>query len=69
MGAVYVATQLSTGKERALKVMQPQLVASPEFRRRFEQEASIGARIASEHIVEVQAAGVDAPSGMPFIIM
>ena len=69
MGAVYVATQLSTGKERALKVMQPQLVASPEFRRRFEQEARVGARIASEHIVEVQAAGVDAPSGMPFIIM
>ena len=31
MGAVYVATQLSTGKERALKVMQPQLVASPDF--------------------------------------
>ena len=69
MGAVYVATQLSTGKERALKVMQPQLVASPDFRRRFEQEAQVGARIASEHVVEVQAAGVDGPSGMPFIIM
>jgi eukaryotic-like serine/threonine-protein kinase len=69
MGAVYVAMQLSTGKQRALKVMLPALVGSPELLRRFEQEARIGAHIASEHVVEVQAAGVDAPTGFPYLVM
>ena len=69
MGAVYVVDQISTGKQRALKVMLPQLVADGEMRRRFEQEARIGARIRSDHVVEVQAAGVDAPTGMPFLVM
>ena len=69
MGAVYVALQKSTGKLRALKLMHPQLAASDEARRRFEQEAQIGARIESEHIVEVQAAGVDAATNAPFLVM
>lgn len=69
MGAVYVVDQLSTGKQRALKVMLPMLVADPQLRRRFEQEARAGAHIASEHVVEVQAAGVDAQTGVPFLVM
>ena len=32
MGAVYIATQLSTGRRRALKVMQPDLVNDPAAR-------------------------------------
>ena len=32
MGAVYVVEQLSTGKERALKIMLPQLVADASWR-------------------------------------
>ena len=66
MGAVYVVEQLSTGVTRALKLMRPELVSDPSLRRRFEQEA---ARIASEHVVAVLAAGVDAPSGMPWLVM
>jgi serine/threonine protein kinase len=69
MGAVYVAEQLSTGKKRALKVMHPQLAPDEKSRRRFTEEARIGSRIDSEHVVEVVAAGVDAPTGMPWLAM
>jgi len=69
MGAVYVADQLSTGKQRALKLMHPQLVADANLRKRFEQEARIGSRIESEHVVDVVAAGVDAATGMPWLAM
>ncbi len=69
MGAVYVATQLSTGKSRALKIMRPELVEDPGQRGRFEQEARIGARIASDHVVDVIAAGIDPTSGAPWLAM
>jgi hypothetical protein len=69
MGAVYLATQLSTGKPRALKLMHRELVFDPESRQHFEQEARVGARIASEHVVEVQAAGVDAVTHLPYLVM
>ena len=69
MGAVYVVDQISTGKPRALKLMHAQLLHSPELRARFEQEARIGARIASEHVVEVHAAGIDFGTQQPYIVM
>ncbi len=69
MGAVYVVEQLSTAKQRALKLMHPQLVADATMRKRFEQEARIGARIESEHVVEVQAAGIDATTQIPWLVM
>jgi serine/threonine-protein kinase len=68
MGAVWVALQLSTGKRRALKLIHAE-VDSVEARRRFVQEARIGARIASEHVVEVIAAGVEAETDRPFLVM
>src|SRR5262249_51675124 len=69
MGAVYVVKQVSTGEERALKVMHPLLVNNAEARQRFEQEARVAWRVASEHVVEIHAAGVDEGSGVPFIVM
>lgn len=69
MGAVYVAEQVSTGAQRAVKVMQSQLVRDPRLRQRFEQEARVGARIRSDHVVQVVAAGVDEPLGMPWLAM
>jgi eukaryotic-like serine/threonine-protein kinase len=69
MGAVYVAEQLSTGKARALKLMHRDLVYDPQTRQRFEQEARIGSRIASEHVVEVVAAGVDPQTQLPYLVM
>jgi len=53
MGAVYVAVQITTDKERALKVMLPGLVNDPALRARFAQEARVSARIDSDHVVEV----------------
>ncbi|HEY1955048.1 MAG TPA: serine/threonine-protein kinase [Polyangiaceae bacterium] len=78
MGALYVAEQISTGKRRALKLMHPTLVSEAEHRERFVREAQVGARIASEHVVEVTAAGIDdtwsgagAPmvTGLPYLAM
>jgi serine/threonine protein kinase len=69
MGAVYVVEQMATGMERALKVMHPQLVSDPKLRQRFAQEARIGARIQSEHVVQVLDAGVEPNSGMPWLLM
>lgn len=69
MGSVYVVEQLSTGRERALKLMHPQFVADPANRRRFADEARAGSRIASDHVVEVIASGVDEASGVPWLAM
>ncbi|MGK4003555.1 serine/threonine-protein kinase [Sorangium sp. So ce1036] len=69
MGAVFVAEQLSTGKQRAVKLMHAQLAQDPRFRERFEQEARVGARIESDHVVEVVAAGVDPATQAPWLAM
>lgn len=69
MGAVYVARQLSTDKLRALKVMLPGLLPDAKSRGRFVEEARIGGRIESEHVVEVVAAGLEETSGAPWLAM
>lgn len=69
MGSVFVVEQLSTGARRALKLMHPALVSSPKLRERFEQEARVGARIPSDHVVAVLSAGIDDASGMPWLVM
>jgi serine/threonine protein kinase len=69
MGAVYQVEQLSTGKQRALKLMRPQLALDEKMRQRFLREARVGARIESEHVVEVIGAGVDGASGIPWLAM
>src|ERR1700678_3699673 len=69
MGAVYVVEQLSTGNPRALKLMPPQLLQDPKLRQRFAQEARIGARIESDHIVQVVGAGIEGPQGIPWLAM
>ncbi|MFO0548370.1 MAG: protein kinase [Polyangiaceae bacterium] len=69
MGAVYVAQQISTARERALKIMLGELVGNADLERRFEQEAKIGAQIESEHVVEVVGAGIDAATRTPWLAM
>jgi tRNA A-37 threonylcarbamoyl transferase component Bud32 len=69
MGAVYVAEQLSTGKRRALKVMHATLVDDPAQVERFVREARLAARVQSEHVVEILAAGVQADGGTPWLAM
>lgn len=69
MGAVYVVEQLSTGKRRALKVLYPQFVSDDAGRRRFAQEARIGAELDSDHVVEVVGAGIDDSTSTPWLAM
>jgi formylglycine-generating enzyme required for sulfatase activity/tRNA A-37 threonylcarbamoyl transferase component Bud32 len=69
MGAVYIAEQISTGKERALKVMAAALAFDAATRERFVLEARAGSKIESDHVVEVVTAGVDEATGAPFLVM
>jgi len=69
MGGVYVAEQLSTGQQRALKIMHATLVANPRMRERFAQEARVGAQVQSQHVVQVIGAGVDPQHGVPWLAM
>ena len=69
MGMVYAATDRLSGEVCALKVLLPELVADEETRRRFAQEARIGVEIDSPHVPRVMRAGIDAPTGMPWIAM
>lgn len=41
MGAVYLVEQISTSKQRALKLMHPQLVSNARSRERFTLEAQV----------------------------
>jgi eukaryotic-like serine/threonine-protein kinase len=69
MGAVYIADQLSTGKQRALKVMAPELASDPPTRERFVLEARAASKIESDHVVEIVTAGIDEETGAPFLVM
>jgi serine/threonine protein kinase len=69
MGAVYRVEHLATGRLRALKVLGPFTASQERARERFELEARIGARINSEHVVDVIAAGFEGPQQWPWIAM
>lgn len=69
MGAVYEVHDRETGRRRALKTMLRSLATDTEMRLRFRLEATVAARIESEHIVDVFDAGVDDASGQPFLVM
>jgi serine/threonine protein kinase len=69
MGAVYEATELGTGMQRALKVMAPDLIDDERALYRFEREARLGARIPSTGVVHTLAAGTDEASGLKWIAM
>jgi serine/threonine protein kinase/hemoglobin-like flavoprotein/class 3 adenylate cyclase len=69
MGTVFAARQLTTGHERAIKVMHSPFALDLRARERFEQEARIGSRIASDHVVQVVAAGIDEDTRTPWLAM
>ena len=45
MGQVLVAENIAIGAQVAVKVLRPELLANPEFRRRFQQEAEAMAKV------------------------
>jgi serine/threonine protein kinase/formylglycine-generating enzyme required for sulfatase activity len=69
MGSVFVVEQLSTGKERALKLLAPGLAENADVRERFVREARAASAIDSDHVVEIVSAGVDEDTGTPFLVM
>lgn len=68
MGIVFEAEHLFTEMRVALKVLY-QHVLAPELTRAFELEAKVAARVTSDHIVRTFDAGMDAESGLPFLVM
>ncbi|PRQ03328.1 Serine/threonine-protein kinase Pkn1 [Enhygromyxa salina] len=69
MGVVFAAVQLTTGHERAVKVMHAPFAMDARARERFEQEARIGSRIHSDHVVQVVAAGIEERTHTPWLAM
>jgi serine/threonine-protein kinase len=69
MGSVYQVTQVSTGRQRALKLMHPEIADNGDLRGKFVREARLGSSIESDHVVEVVDAGVDGETGIPWLAM
>ena len=67
MGIVYRALDLKLDREVALKVLPPELVADPERKRRFVQEAKAAAKLEHPHIGVVHE--IDEAEGVTFIAM
>ena len=59
MGVVFLAQQVSLGRQIALKVLPPGFVAEPKYSRRFEREARIAANLHHTNIVPVFGVGRD----------
>jgi Protein kinase domain len=57
MGVVYRVTHLSLGRERALKLIAPELAADEQFRARFRREWRTAASIEHPHVIPIHDAG------------
>ena len=57
MGIVFLAEQVSLGRQIALKVLPPSFVKEPKYSRRFEREARIAANLHHTNIVPVFGVG------------
>ena len=67
MGIVYRALDVNLDREVALKVLPPELVADPDRKRRFVQEAKAAAKLEHPHIGAVYE--IDDDNGTTFIAM
>ncbi|MDQ3056271.1 MAG: bifunctional serine/threonine-protein kinase/formylglycine-generating enzyme family protein [Pseudomonadota bacterium] len=68
MSTVYLAEQISLGRQVAIKVMLPEALADEVSRRRFENEARTIARLEHPHIVGIHEVGRTA-DGLPYYAM
>src|SRR5207248_746268 len=59
MAKVYRAVDLNLEREVAVKMINADLRAEPEFDRRFRQEARIVSQLSDPHIVTVHDFGID----------
>jgi len=68
MAKVYKAIDLTLEREVAVKLINPELRAEPEFDARFQREARIASQLHDPHIVVVHDFGIDSNLG-PFLVM
>lgn len=68
-GLVFVATDLTTEKRVAVKVLGMHLLHERAAREKLRLEAIVAGRVESEHIVQVSDAGIDVATGTPFLVM
>ncbi len=68
-GRVYVATQLSMGREVALKTLHAELLGDRHHVRRFYREARAASQLDSPHVVRMYDFGIDEATGTPFLAM
>src|SRR5919202_671256 len=68
MAKVYRGVDLTLEREVAVKLINPELRAEPEFDARFQREARIASQLADPHIVVVHDFGIDPEHG-PFLVM
>ena len=67
MGTVFLARDVTLDREVAVKVISPELAASPELRQRFIQEARTVAKLRHPNIVAVYTAGEG--NGLLYFVM
>jgi len=67
VGVVYRGRQLQLRRFVAIKVMQRETAASPEWRRRFDREAKALSALAHPNIVSVTDSGI--ADGVPYLVM
>jgi len=67
--ALYLAEQTGIGRACALRVLDPRLISSAAGKARFEELRALRARIKSDHVVDVVAAGVDRTTGAPWFAL
>ena len=68
-GLIYAATDRTTEKRVAVKVLGPHVLHERSAREKLRLEAIVAGRVESEHIVQVSDAGVDVATGVPFLVM
>jgi serine/threonine-protein kinase len=68
MAKVYKAIDITLEREVAVKLINPDLRAEPEFDARFQREARIASQLHDPHIVVVHDFGIDPALG-PFLVM
>ena len=68
MARVYRGVDLTLEREVAVKLINPELRAEPEFDARFQREARIASQLADPHIVVVHDFGLDKGHG-PYLVM
>ena len=67
--ALYLAEQTGIGRACALRVLDPRLISSATGKARFDELRALRARIKSDHVVDVVAAGVDRTTGSPWFAL